>query len=231
VNALSEHSATTAPGALPIGRALCRTTTAPLVSFAGMVMNSRIDEFRALEYVDPKPFLVQLIPLEAQLARSALPKKVRTLRTHELKPWRETREGAIFAYAMGLRLGETIHVARAARENLDYDCVTLRRPPDGTLHFGPVQIKEIVPEYLNRDATIQEVIDGLARYGSSPDLNVVIHVNRLVHFDPEGLTIPKLPISTLWIMAAITRNQSRWALWGDFLCGDRGGREFDYPTS
>lgn len=195
-----------------------------------MATNSRIDEFRTLNYVDPKPFLIQLIPLEARLARSALPRKVRTLRTHDLKPWRETREGAIFAYAVGLRMGETIHVAKAAREDVDYDCVTLRKPPDGTLHFGPVQIKEVVPKYLNRETSVQAVIDGLTRYTSSPDLTVVIHLNRLVHFDPAELTIPALPISTLWIMAAVTPDQSRWALWGDFLSGERSGGEFDYPT-
>jgi hypothetical protein len=48
----------------------------------------RIEEFRTFECVDPKPFLTQLIRLEARLARSPL---VRTLRTHELKRWRETR--------------------------------------------------------------------------------------------------------------------------------------------
>ncbi len=108
--------------------------------------------------------------------------------------------------------------------------MTLRQPLDGTLHFGPLQIKEVVPDYLNPQAAIQPIIDSLARYTSSPDLNVVIHLNKLLHFDPAELTIPRLPINTLWVMAAITRDQSRWALWGDLLAGERRGTEFEYPT-
>ena len=46
----------------------------PQVSSVGVVTNCRIEKFRSLEYVDPKPFLTQLTPLEDRLARSDLPR-------------------------------------------------------------------------------------------------------------------------------------------------------------
>jgi hypothetical protein len=193
-------------------------------------MTSRADTFRNLQYVDPEPFLVQIQALNTQISRSGLPRAVRTLRTPDLKVWREAREGALFAYAMGQHLGQTVLVAKAASENLDYDCVTLREGPGEALFYGPVQIKEVVPHHLNRAASIQAIIDKLARY-DSPDVSVVIHLNRLVEFAPAELKIPKLRLSTLWIMAAVTRDQGRWALWGDFLGNDLGVLEFDYPKS
>jgi hypothetical protein len=192
-------------------------------------MTSRADTFRNLQYVDPEAFLVQIQALNAQISRSGLPRAVRTLRTPELKVWRETREGALFAYGMGLRLAQRVLVARAASENLDYDCVTRRDGPDGKVFYGPVQVKEVVPHDLNRRVSVQHIIDKLTRY-ASPDLTVVIHLNRLVQFAPAELKIPKLRLSTLWIMAALAPNQSRWGLWGDFLSDDLGVLEFDYPT-
>jgi hypothetical protein len=193
-------------------------------------MSSRADTFRNLQYIHPQPFLVQLLGLEAQIRRSKLPREVRTLRTQELKPWREAREGALFAYAIGLRLGQRVLMAKAASENVDYDCVTRRDGPNETTFYGPVQVKEVVPHHLNRATSVQHIIDKLTRY-NSPDLTVVIHLNRLVEFEPGSLKIPKLRLSTLWIMAAVLPDQSRWALWGDFLGNDLGALEFDYPTS
>jgi hypothetical protein len=192
-------------------------------------MNERLNAFGRLDYVDPKPFLLRLDAVDREVSRSQLPRKVRTLRTNELKPWREAREGALFAYAMGLKLGQTVLIAKADRQDVDYDCVTRREQPDGSVGFGPVQIKEVVPDYLNRTASIRAIVDDLARI-SAPDLNVLIHLNRLAQFDPTELRVESLRISTLWVIGAIRPDKSRWALWGDFL-GKNGILEFDYPTS
>jgi hypothetical protein len=193
-------------------------------------MSSRADTFRILQYVDPEAFLERVQALNAQISRSGLRRAVRTLRTPELKVWREVREAALFAYAIGLHLGQRVLVAKAASENLDYDCVTLREGPANTAIYGAVQIKEVVPHHLNRAASIQQIIDKLTRY-NSPDLSVVIHLNRLVEFAPAELKIPKLRLSALWVMAAVTPDQSRWALWGNFLTKDLGAMEFEYPTA
>lgn len=192
-------------------------------------MNERLNVFARLDYVDPKAFLVRLDAVDRDVSRSQLLREERTLRTNPLKPWREAREGALFAYAMGLKLGQTVLIAKADRQDVDYDCVTRREQPDGRIGYGPVQIKEIVPAYLNRDTSIQAIVDDLTPI-SAPDLNVVIHLNRLVQFDPLELRVGSLKISTLWVIAAIAPDRSRWALWGDFL-GANGVTEFDYPTS
>jgi hypothetical protein len=192
-------------------------------------MRNRVSSFQLLDYIDPKPFLVRLLALNAEVSRSDLSKNVRTLRTNELKIWREMREGALFAYAMALRLGQSVLIAKAEAQNLDYDCVTRREGPEDKVFYGPVQIKEVVPHRLNRDTSVQEIVDRLTAY-ASPDLSVVIHLNRLAEFDPGSLKIPKLGISTLWVIAALSPNQRRWGLWGDFL-GDLGVLEFDYPVT
>jgi hypothetical protein len=62
-------------------------------------------------------------------------------------------------------------------------------------------------------------------------MHVAIYVNLLLELDPPALQIPKLRISTLWIMGAVTPNQSRWAMWGDFLHRENLSLvEFDFPT-
>lgn len=87
----------------------------------------------------------------------------------------------------------------------------------------------MVPYHLNPKASVQCIIDKLTRY-DSPDLTLVIHLDRLVGFEPRTLKIHKLRLSTLWVMASVTLDQSRWALWGDFLSKDLGVIEFAYPT-
>ena len=69
---------------------------------------------------------------------------VRNFRTNSLKCYREGREAAIFCYGMGKAVVHT-PVYFAIVENADYDCVA--RCQYG---FTPLQIKELVPEYLNR---------------------------------------------------------------------------------
>src|ERR1700733_3491994 len=125
-------------------------------------MSGRLREFQCLDYVDPKPFLVRLRRMEREIAHSDLSREVRTLRTNQLKSWREAREGALFAYALGLRLGEVVLGAKGEDQNRDYDCVTLRNTEEKS-GYGPVQIKEVVPEYLNRETCIQDIVDSLQR--------------------------------------------------------------------
>jgi len=60
---------------------------------------------------------------------------------------------------------------------------------------------------------------------------VLIHLNRLVEFDMRALKIPKLRLATLWILASVSPDQSRWALFGDLLSKDLGVFELDYPTT
>ncbi len=91
----------------------------------------------------------------------------------------------------------------------------------------------MVSEEINPAASIQSEINKLTKYVAGNDLTVAIHLSRRVHFDPAILVIPKLNIGSLWVFAAITENQSEWAIWGNFIETAPAaviGRRFNYPT-
>jgi hypothetical protein len=185
----------------------------------------RARAFTNLKYAVPRSLLLELRRLELLLPSDVSP-SVRNLRTNQLKPLRELREAALFCYGWEQIDGQALGVALV--EAQDYDAVATWQS-DTELHFAPIQIKEVVPENLNPTMTVQDVINGLQKYVDSDDLTVVIHLNRTVSgFAPLELVIPPLKIGALWILAAVTADQSRWFLWGNFLETIRWG-EFSYP--
>jgi len=182
--------------------------------------------FSQLQYVEPRSVLVELRRIERSL-NADVPPAVRHLRTNKLKPLRELREACLFCYGWEQIDGQSLGVARA--ESQDYDAVA-SWASDQHRYFAPIQLKEVVPEQLNSTTSVQSVINGLQKYVDSENLTVVIHLNRVIKgFDPTTLVIPPLSIAALWIFGAISADQSRWAIWGNFLETLRFG-EFTYPT-
>jgi hypothetical protein len=174
----------------------------------------RVRAFSALKYGDPKGYLAKLREMEPRIAKSGLPRKVRTLRTHELKPWRELREAALFCHFMSERIGTEVRIAKG--EAQDYDAVATWE--DGAVRkFAPIQIKEVVPSYLNPNADLATVIASLTKYVDSADLTVAVHLNKQATFVPASIAIPKLPVRSLWVFGAVSADASRWNLWGDLL--------------
>jgi hypothetical protein len=185
----------------------------------------RARAFINLKYAEPRSLLLELRRIERSLPSDVAP-EVRHLRTNKLKPLRELREAALFCYGWEQIDGQALGVAHV--EAQDYDAVATW-PSDRERHFAPIQIKEVVPEDLNPNITVQDVINDLQKYVDSEDLTVVIHVNRTVRgFAPLQLVVPPLKIAALWILAALTTDQSRWILCGNFLETIRWG-EFSYP--
>ncbi|MDR7269861.1 hypothetical protein J2X20_002490 [Pelomonas saccharophila] len=170
--------------------------------------------FSKLDYRDPRPFLVRLRQFELELSGSATPKRVRNLRTNQLKPERELREAAIFCYLAGQRMGTTVGLAPG--EEQDYDFVAAWSALEEAC-FAPVQLKELPPEATAPAATLQGIISALGQYVSSRELVVAIHLNRTMSFDPSALAIPPLQIAELWAFGATSPDQNTWALWGDLL--------------
>lgn len=186
----------------------------------------RVRALQHLEFRDPRPFLVRLRDIEPKVAKSGLPKKARNLRTNPLKWSRELREAALFCYGMTQRIGQTVFLAPS--EAQDYDFVA-SWVVDDTQHLAPVQLKEVVPHDLNRSASIQQTVEALSKYVDSEDLTVAIHLNQHGHFDPASLAIPRLRIAALWVFGAISEDQNKWVLWGNFL-ETREGMRYEYPT-
>lgn len=173
--------------------------------------DARLRLFSSLEYRDPRAFLLRLRDLERALASSALDIKVRALRTNELKPWRELREAALFAHFMSERIRTRVGIARG--EAQDYDFVATWESA-GVRRYSPVQIKEVVPSFLNPNAQLSAVIESLTKYADSTDLTVAIHLNKRHTLDLRELRVPQLSIAALWVFAAIAPGAARWGLWG-----------------
>jgi hypothetical protein len=152
---------------------------------------------------------------------------MRTLRTRGLKPWRELREAALFCHFMGERIGTAVRIAKG--EAQDYDAVATWEEGD-LRKFAPIQIKEVVPSYLNPNADLLGVIASLTKYVDSSDLTVAIHLNKRVTFVPAEISIPKLPVRSLWVFGTVSPDASRWNLWGDLL-GQSAISEHAYPAA
>lgn len=190
----------------------------------------RLRQYANLEYGDPRGFLIALRRTEWAVAYSPTPERIKTLRTQKLKPQREMRDAAIFCVGISERLG--FDVQFAPTEEQDFDFITTWLDDRGTRNYNPVQLKEVVPPHLNASATIQAVVDGLARYADSVDVTVAIKINRPLRFDPAELKAPtNLQIGGLWFFAALTPDQSEFGLWGDFLSKNDPplGTRFSYP--
>lgn len=114
-------------------------------------------------------------------------------------------------------------------EDQDYDFVTRRLEGD-TVHFTPVQLKELVSDEINPRANLETELQKLTKYSSSSDLVVVIRVNRNVTIDRSKLRVPQLKIAQLWILGNRSPDQTKWCLIGDILNRPEI-TEFDYPVA
>jgi hypothetical protein len=190
------------------------------------VTRDRARAFSGLKYCNPRQVLVELRKVELAIAdRTDVPDAVKHLRTQELKPLRELREVCLFCHGWSQIDGQSFDVAHV--EGQDYDAVASWQSDD-QLHFAPIQIKEVVPEHLNRKTSVQDIVNKLTKYTDSEDLTVVVHLNRSTPFAPAELVVPPLKIAALWVFGALNAEQTRWMIWGNFLETPRWG-EFSYP--
>lgn len=189
-------------------------------------MDTRINEWSKLKFVDPATVLPHLRKIQLQVAMSNLDDKIKNLRTSQLKQHREGWEAAIFCYGMSKLLGVPVYVA--PYEKSDYDAIAMR-VEDNTQYFTPLQIKEVVPDDLNPNTDINKEITKLSRYSVSNDTVFVMHVNRAGRLELPSIKVPKLNIASFWLIGASTPNQNKWFIAGDLLNNPRM-IEFDYPV-
>jgi hypothetical protein len=189
------------------------------------MIDTRINEWSKLKFVDPAVVLPQLRQIQLEFATSKLNESVKNLRTHKLRTYREGWEAALFCYGMKKVMGVTVYIL--PYEASDYDAVATW-VKDDTQHFTPLQIKEIVPRKLNPETDINKEIAKLTRYPVSNDTTVVIHVNRTGRLELQSIKVPKLNIASLWLIGATKPEKDRWAIAGDML--DKPEiTEFEYP--
>jgi hypothetical protein len=181
-----------------------------------------------MEWVDPKQVLVKLRQIELNLPTD-LDEKVRRLRTNHLKPLREARIAAQFAYGMSDQILR-VPVLVSTSEVRDFD-FAIRWQIGGNHHFFPVQLKELPPDDLNPSITLDDVYDNLGRYSGSNDLSVVIHVNRKMQFNYQPWTREQQPlIRELWYLGCESADQAKWFLYGSALERNPRKYDFSYPA-
>ncbi len=192
------------------------------------LMGDRLNYFESLDYRDPGRFLSRLLVLSDEVAKSDLPPRVRNLRTNSLKTVREMRQAALFCYGMSFHIGTPVYVA--IDEAQDHDAVAMWDLADGR-HFRAFQLKEVVPSHLNPRASVQAVVDSLAKYADSKDICVAIYVNQRTRFEPASLQIAPLRVGEIWVFGSVSDDQSRWFMCGDLMSSEPVMIQFDHPPA
>lgn len=192
-------------------------------------MNKRAPrEWKTLNYIDPKRVLISLREIAQTLSLSDLRYHAASLRTHELRPYGEGRQAALFCYGMSQAMNRRVDFAMV--EVQDYDAVARFADNQGALVFAPVQLKEWVPDFLNPSATLQNELDKLDKYVDSEDLVVAVHMNRTTTIHLSELILPKGRIGELWLYGGADSTQTRWMFIGDLLSDKPQYFEFSYPV-
>lgn len=188
---------------------------------------TRIRTWSKLNYLDPRKILLSLNTIAATYPLEECAKPTRDLRTHELRPYGESRQCAIFCFGIGEVFG--LNVAYAHGEASDYDFIGTYTI-EGERVFVPIQVKEFVPNELNANADLNKEIEKLSKYADSHDLCVAIHLNRAGRLDFDAIRIPELKIKELWLFGATSPDLDRWLLIGNML-KDHRVYEFQYPRA
>ena len=179
------------------------------------------------EYHDPNVVLPKLHGVRRLVSVSDLPENVKNLRTHSLQPEREAWDAAIFCYLLSRALNLDIRFSRV--EELDFDSV-FTWLGNGVQNFAPVQMKELVPEFTNANATLDQIIAGLRKYVDSSELVVGIKLNRQISIDFSAVDVSGLPVAEVWLFGATAEDQSKWSLFGR-----KGGQwvqyEYELPNA
>ncbi len=187
----------------------------------------RSREWERLEYHDPAEVLRRLRSFEPEVAASDLPDEAKSLRTHDLRHFKEKREAALFCHGLTVTgMGPTVY--HASYESQDLDFVT-RWEVDGVRRYTPVQLKEVPPQELNARASIEETLLNLQKYVDSRDLVVALFLNRrLQHLNLADIEVPSLSIGGLWFFGAASEDGDAWFLYGDVLKAPQL-HPFSYP--
>ncbi len=189
----------------------------------------RTRHWERLDYLDPRRVLVELREAESRLRGLTDDPRVQTLRTNTLKAYAEWRRAALLCFGIGIAVLGGRSVYFSPREEADYDCIAFWLNDANERVFTPIQIKEVVPQWVNNAADVNLELAKLAKYTSSRDLVIGIHVNKPGRLTFSEVVVPKLALGQVWLFGSATEDQSRWFLYGDLL-GKPRLYEFDYPT-
>jgi len=129
----------------------------------------------------------------------------RNWRKGQFKKYFEEYQSALFTY--GLSQGAISYhweYSYGESQNREFDCAIRCELPqeDGGVVVKPVQLKELPPDVVNPQVSLQDLINSLVKYTAQAGeemLAVAIFCNRGSSINFKKLTIPPLQIAQLWI--------------------------------
>jgi hypothetical protein len=182
-------------------------------------------EFSQMKWLDPQQVLLKLRWLELNLPADQL-EKLRQSRS--MKKLEEGRHAALFAY--GLISQVLKHpILFSNTESKDFDAV-IHWHSDSANYYYPIQIKQLPPDDINPDVSLDDIYSGLEKYSAQDDLSVVVCLNRKtrIRFQPwDRKTKPR--IRELWYLGCTDAHQSKWFLYGSVLEKNPMRYDFEYP--
>jgi hypothetical protein len=99
----------------------------------------------------------------------------------------------------------------------------------GRKEYEFVQLKEVVPEDINPEHSLQAVLDSLLKkYPEAGGITVGIHIHRNASTNLGSLRIPKLKGGCLWLFGLVDKLPQNCFLAGDFL-GQPKCYYFNFP--
>lgn len=187
----------------------------------------KLRKWDALPLRDAKADLINLGKLQARMAEShGISPTVANLRERDLRQYLQWRQAALFCYLVQASTGK--EMAYTVVEDEDYDALACWIDGD-TKHYAPIQLKEIVPQALNSTASLESELDKLAKYATSQETVVAVHVNRAGRLEFSSLKPLKAQVREIWLFGALSPDQRSWFLYGD-LMNHPQFYEATYPT-
>ena len=149
-----------------------------------------------LNYEDPESILHRVIPtIEGILQK---PETVSHLSSAEINKNLQHYQAAFLAFMVKHMMGRFAIVSLSLQDVDDFDCVLRAVTPDLTL-YKTVQLKHLPSDQINPNVDLQMLLDKIRRkYCSSPELIVVIWINRDMKLDLNTLNFDGLAVGQLW---------------------------------
>lgn len=116
------------------------------------MVNVELNAWGKQSFHDPESVLRKPRKIQLELVPQITDEGIRNLRTSQLKTEREARDAAIFSYGIGQALGTEVLLVR--EESSNYDFLTCWKSDDA-LNSCPVQLKELPPDELNANISIE----------------------------------------------------------------------------
>lgn len=167
----------------------------------------------------PEEALPKIRALQEILPESGLSNDIINLRKNKYKPFLEKWIMCLFCFGLGNYY--KMNIVFYGKEASDYDAICLFNGK-----YIPVQIKEIVPKYINKNTDLFLEISKLEnKYPRSPDLSIIIKLNRTISLSENDIKkikdkCFKINIASLWILFSISKDQTEWMIIGDLKNGD-----------